>query len=268
MSAPDPKPTTRGSANAAESEIALLRRYRDHGDLTAREELVQQLLPWVRRVASRYANRGQDLDDLVQVGSLGLVKAIDRFDFDRGVRLTTFADPNVTGEIKRYFRDHGWSIKPPRDLQELNAEVMKATDVLSSELQRSPRVEEIAEYLDTTEESVLEAIHASAMYDSAPLVLNGGDDGDGTFTNMSALATEDENLKRSELRQTLGSGFTELDARHQEILLMRFYEGLTQAEIAERSGVSQMQVSRILRASLKQLRSTLTEVAAPIQKEL
>lgn len=229
---------------------------------------MQQLLPWVRRVASRYANRGQDLDDLVQVGSLGLVKAIDRFDFDRKVRLTTFADPNVTGEIKRYFRDHGWSIKPPRDLQELNAEVMKATDVLSAELQRSPRVEELADYLNASTESVLEAIHASAMYDTAPLVVSGNEDSDAPLLESAALATEDEGIKRSELRQTLGTGLVELDQRHKEILHMRFYEGLTQSEIADRAGVSQMQVSRILRSSLKRLRSTLDDVASPMQSEL
>lgn len=226
------------------------------------------LLPWVRRVASRYANRGQDLDDLVQVGSLGLVKAIDRFDFDRGVRLTTFADPNVTGEIKRYFRDHGWSIRPPRDLQELNAEVMKATDTLAAELQRSPRIEELAEYLNTSTESVLEAIHASAMYDTAPLVVNSGDDPDAPSLDTAALATEDEGLNRSELRQTLGTGLEDLDQRQKEILHMRFYEGLTQSEIADRAGVSQMQVSRILRTSLKRLRSSLADVAAPIQSEM
>lgn len=268
MSANDSNPTARSSANAAESEIALLRRYREGGDLAAREELVQRLLPWVRRVASRYANRGQDLDDLVQVGSLGLVKAIDRFDFDRGVRLTTFADPNVTGEIKRYFRDHGWSIKPPRDLQELNAEVMKATDALSSELQRSPRVDELAEYLNISEESVLEAIHAGAMYDTAPLEVSGNDENDGPLLDTAALATEDQELKRSELRQTLGSGISELDQGHQEILHMRFYEGLTQSEIADRVGISQMQVSRILRASLKRLRTTLTDAASPLQTEM
>lgn len=268
MSADESNPTARSSANAAEAEIALLRRYRDGGDLAAREELVQRLLPWVRRVASRYANRGQDLDDLVQVGSLGLVKAIDRFDFDRGVRLTTFADPNVTGEIKRYFRDHGWSIRPPRDLQELNAEVMKATDALSSELQRSPRVSELAEYLNTSEESVLEAIHAGAMYDTAPLVVSGSQEDDSAQLDSSALATEDEGLSRSELRQTLGSGITELDQSHRQILHMRFYEGLTQAEIARRVGVSQMQVSRILRASLKRLRTTLSDVAPPTPTEM
>ncbi len=255
-------PNGNGSDDA---EITLLRRYRDDGDLAAREELVELLMPWVRRVASRYANRGQDLDDLIQVGSLGLFKAIDRFDFDRGVRLTTFAEPNVTGEIKRYFRDHSWSIKPPRDLQELNAEVMTATDVLASELQRSPRIDELAEYLGTSADSVLEAIHAGAGYDSAPLLV--GVDGDEPMLESPVLAVEDEALERFELRQSIGSGMRALDQRHKEIVHMRFYEGLTQAEIAERIGVSQMQVSRLLRAALKLLRADLDKPGSSDESE-
>lgn len=239
----------------AEEELALLRRYRLEGDEHARDELVELMLPWVRRVALRYSNRGQDPDDLIQVGSVGLLKAIDRFDFDRGVRLTTFAEPNVTGEIKRYFRDHGWSVRPPRDLQELNAEVMRAIDSLSGDLQRSPTVSEIAVYLKTTEEMVLEAMHAGAGYDTAPLVIS--DDSDSSELESPALATNDADLKRAELRQTLGSGLEGLSEREKTILHMRFFEDLTQSEIAERIGVSQMQVSRILRTALSEVRSAL-----------
>lgn len=239
----------------AEEELALLRRYRIEGDDHARDELVELMLPWVRRVALRYANRGQDPDDLIQVGSVGLLKAIDRFDFDRGVRLTTFAEPNVTGEIKRYFRDHGWSVRPPRDLQELNAEVMRAIDALSGDLQRSPTVSELAVYLKTTDEMVLEAMHAGAGYDTAPLVIS--DDGDSSELESPALATDDADLKRAELRQTLGSGLEALSEREKTILHMRFFEDLTQSEIAERIGVSQMQVSRILRTALAEVRNSL-----------
>lgn len=239
----------------ADEELALLRRYRDGGDEHARDELVELMLPWVRRVALRYANRGQDPDDLIQVGSVGLLKAIDRFDFDRGVRLTTFAEPNVTGEIKRYFRDHGWSVRPPRDLQELNAEVMRAIDTLSGDLQRSPTVAEIAAYLKTTEELVLEAMHAGAGYDSAPLVIS--DDSDSSELESPALATDDTDLRRAELRQTLGSGLVGLSDRDKNVLHMRFFEDLTQSEIAERIGVSQMQVSRILRTALAGVRNSL-----------
>lgn len=243
------------SAARSEQELALLHRYRDTGDEHARDELVAMMMPWVRRVAKRYSNRGMDPDDLVQVGSVGLLKAIERFDFDRGVRLTTFAEPNVTGEIKRYFRDHGWSVRPPRDLQELNAEVMRAADVLASELQRSPTIGEIAKYLRTTDEQVLEAMHAGAGYDTAPLITE--DSEDSSQIESRALATEDVDLRRAEQRQTLGASFSDLSVRDKEILHMRFFEDLTQSEIADRIGVSQMQVSRILRGALKSARQQL-----------
>lgn len=246
---------TKNPASRGDEEIALLHRYRDQGDLHARDELVDLMLPWVRRVAMRYANRGQETDDLVQVGSVGLLKAIERFDFDRGVRLTTFAEPNVTGEIKRFFRDHGWSVRPPRDLQELNSEVMRSVDVLAAELQRQPRISEIAAYLRTDEEHVLEAMHAGTGYDTAPLVTE--DDGDNSPLESPALATEDTDLARAELRQTLGTSFNDLSQRDKEILHMRFFEDLTQSEIADRVGVSQMQVSRILRSALKAARTHL-----------
>lgn len=250
MSEPTNKQSSRG-----DEEIALLHRYREQGDLHARDELVDMMLPWVRRVAMRYSNRGQETDDLVQVGSVGLLKAIERFDFDRGVRLTTFAEPNVTGEIKRFFRDHGWSIRPPRDLQELNAEVMRAIDVLAAELQRQPKVSEVAAYLNTDDEHVLEAMRAGTGYDTSPLVTD--DDGDSSPLDSPALATDDADLARAELRQTLGSSFGDLTQRDKEILHMRFFEDLTQSEIADRIGVSQMQVSRILRAALRSARTHL-----------
>lgn len=248
-------------AARAQEELALLRRYREGGDTHARDELVELMLPWVRRVALRYSHRGQDPDDLVQVGSVGLLKAIERFDFDRGVRLTTFAEPNVTGEIKRYFRDHGWSVRPPRDLQELNAEVMRAIDVLAGEFQHQPTVAEIAKYLNTTDEQVLEAMHAGAGYDTTPLISE--DNEDSSPIESKALATEDLELRRAELRNTLGASFADLSDRDKEILHMRFFEDLTQSEIAERVGVSQMQVSRILRAALKSARSNLEEGGKP-----
>lgn len=245
---------TRNPAARGEEELALLRRYREQGDQHARDELVDMMLPWVRRVAMRYSNRGQETDDLVQVGSVGLLKAIERFDFDRGVRLTTFAEPNVTGEIKRFFRDHGWSVRPPRDLQELNAEVMRTVDVLAGELQRQPKISEIALYLRTDEEHVLEAMHAGTGYDTAPLITE--DDNDSPLESP-ALATDDADLARAEIRQTLGSSFDDLSQRDKEILHMRFFEDLTQSEIADRVGVSQMQVSRILRSALKAARAKL-----------
>ncbi len=243
------------SAARADAELALLRRYRIDGDEHARDELVEMMLPWVRRVAMRYSNRGQDVDDLVQVGSLGLVKAIERFDFSRGVRLTTFAEPNVTGEIKRFFRDHGWSVRPPRDLQESNAEVMRTVDVLAADLQRTPTVAELAEYLNLSDEQVLEAMHAGAAYDTTPLTIE--DNEDSSPIESVALATDDPDLRRTELRSALGASFDGLTDRDREIIHMRFFEDLTQSEIATRMGISQMQVSRILRAALKTARENL-----------
>jgi RNA polymerase sigma-B factor len=211
----------------------------------------------------RYSRRGQEPDDLIQVGSVGLLKAIERFDFDRGVRLTTFAEPTVTGEIKRHFRDHGWSVRPPRDLQELNAEVMRTIDVLAAEIQRSPTISEIAAYLNTTDEQVLEAMHAGAGYDTAPLLTP--DDPDSPASESPALAVVDGDLDRAEIRGTLSVGFAELSERDKQVVHMRFFEDLTQSEIAEKVGVSQMQVSRILRAALKQVRQEIERTNNPME---
>src|SRR5882757_6800484 len=141
-----------------EDETALLRRYHNFGDLEARRELVERMMPLVRHIARRYANRGEPLDDLVQVGAVGLIKAVDRFDVDRGVRLSTFAAPNIAGEIKRHFRDRGWSIRVPRDIQELNAKLTQATDRLSTSIGRAPTISELAESCQSSEEQVLEAM--------------------------------------------------------------------------------------------------------------
>lgn len=241
---------------AAAEELALLKRYREHGDTAAREELVQRLQPWVRRVAARYNQKGIENEDLVQVGLVGLVKAIDRFDFSRGVRLTTFAEPNVSGEIKRYFRDHGWFIKPPRELQELNSASMSAIDALAMDLQRSPTVSEVAEYLDISVDQVLEAIHAGTFYESAPLE-RPSTDGESTNGSDHALAVDDRSLDLVEDRQALAPGLQTLSQRDRQIVRLRFFDELTQSEIAERVGISQMQVSRILRSAIAEIRNNL-----------
>lgn len=244
------------SRNLAAEELALLKRYRERDDAAAREELVQRMQPWVRRVAARYNSKGIDSEDLVQVGLVGLVKAIDRFDFSRGVRLTTFAEPNVTGEIKRYFRDHGWFVRPPRELQELNAATMSAIDDLAMDLQRSPTIAEIAEYLDVEIEEVLEAIHAGSFYDSAPLDPP-ATDSEGGAGSERALAVDDHELDLVEERQALAPGLDCLSLRERTVIKLRFVDELTQSEIAEKIGVSQMQVSRILRSSITQIRNNL-----------
>ncbi|HEV7918841.1 MAG TPA: SigB/SigF/SigG family RNA polymerase sigma factor [Solirubrobacterales bacterium] len=229
-----------------------MRRYKDDGDQHARDALVDLMLPWVRRIALRYVNRGHDLDDLIQVGCVGLLKAIERFDFGRGTQLSTFAEPNVSGEIKRYFRDHGWTVRPPRDLQELNAGVTKAIDTLTSRHQRTPTISEIADFMNSSTDDVLEAIHAGAGYESAPLATE-----EEPESTHSALASVDKSLARTELRATLHQGMETLSERDKLIVHMRFFEDLTQSEIAEAVGVSQMQVSRILRSSLQKIRADL-----------
>jgi RNA polymerase sigma-B factor len=235
-------------------ETTLLKRYKSQGDIHARDELVDAMLPWVRRIALRYANRGHDVDDLIQVGTLGLIKAIDRYDPSRGTKLATFAEPNISGEIKRYFRDHGWTVRPPRDLQELNAKVTRAIDSLTSTNQRVPTVNEIADFLDVTMDDVLEAIHAGAGYESAPLA--GEDESESTH---SALATQDVGLTRTEWRATLHESMANLSDRDKAVVHMRFFEDMTQTEIADIVGVSQMQVSRILRSALKSMRGELSK---------
>lgn len=259
MPSTDP-PQEQRDAAVPGNNLALLRRYRDEGDLAARDQLVEQMLPWMRSIARRYDGRGFDQDDLAQVAAVGLLKAIERFDFSRGVKLTTFAEPTVSGEIKRYFRDHGWLVRPPRDLQELNARVMTAIDELTKSQQQSPTIGEIAQYLSLDEETVLEAMHAGGGYRATSLEAPG--EQGGAPQEHPALATEDEDLARSELRQTLGGGLAALSERERRVVHMRFFEELTQSEIAEAIGVSQMQVSRIIRSALQTVRDGLEGAVA------
>ena len=156
----------------------LFRRYKEDGDMEAREQLVMSHLNLVRFLANKFKNRGEPLDDLVQVGYLGLLKAIDRFDPDRGLEFTTYATPTILGEIKRHFRDKGWSVRVPRRLQELSAKVNQATDTLTTQFQRSPTIQEIADYLDASVDEVLEAMESSSAYSSVPLEGTGSSEND------------------------------------------------------------------------------------------
>jgi RNA polymerase sigma-B factor len=232
----------------------LLRRWHDNGDEGAREELVERTLPLARTLARRYANKGESLDDLEQVAALGLVKAIDRFDLDREVRFTTFAVPTIAGEIKRHFRDRGWMVRVPRDVQELSARVAVTRDRLTREHGRSPTVPELAAAARSSVEQVLEALGAADAYRALSLDEPLGDGLDA----MDSLGGDDDGFERVEQRHMLRSGLTHLPAREREILHLRFYEGLTQREIADRIGVSQMHVSRLIRRSIDALRERLT----------
>ena len=234
----------------------LLRRYHAEGDRGARELLVQRHLPLVRALARRYAGRGESLEDIEQVGAIGLIKAIDRYELSRDVALTTYATPNVVGEIKRHFRDKGWAIRIPRGLQELNAKMSSTIERLTAKLGHSPSIAEIADELQTTPEQVLEAMEAGSAY--APVSLSAGPSGEGELDPMETIGTEDTNFERTEQRASLEPALELLPDREREILRMRFEDGLTQTQIAEQVGVSQMHVSRLIRKSLARMRAELT----------
>jgi RNA polymerase sigma-B factor len=197
------------------------------------------------------------MEDLVQVGSLGLIKAIDRFDPERGLEFTTFATPTIMGEIKRHFRDKGWSVRVPRRLQELSAKVGQATDELTSELNRTPTVAEIAERLGTTVDEVLEAMESSSAYSSVPLEGGGANDDDDAPSVLDRFATEDEDLTSLDDRMVISETIADFSPREQEVIRMRFDDGLTQVEIAERLGISQVQVSRLLHRVLERVQERL-----------
>jgi RNA polymerase sigma-B factor len=232
----------------------LFRRYRLEGDEAARDELITMYLNLVKYLASRFRNRGEPIDDLVQVGTIGLIKAIDRFDIDRQVEFTTYATPTIVGELKRYFRDKGWAIKVPRRLQELSFKVNQSMDVLTQRLQRSPTIEEIAEYLEVTPEEVLEAMETSEAYNFVSLESDRGNDGSDSFSILEYIGKDDALMAVVDDRATLSAALKQLTPQEQRVLYLRFFEGLTQTEIARQLDISQMQVSRLLRKTLKVLR--------------
>jgi len=243
----------------------LLRRYRLYGDRAARQKLITMYLPLVRSLARRYASRGEQFDDLVQVGAIGLIKAIDRFDIDRGVELTTYATPNIVGEIKRYFRDKGWSVRVPRGLQELNIRINKLIDELVPKLQRSPTIKEIADAAGATPADVLEALETSQAYNSISLQsAPGGEGGDDEGGLIDYLGSREEAYDMMEDRTALAPGFAKLDKRERYILHLRFFEGLTQSQIAARVGISQMHVSRLIRRSLEKMREEIGDIDNPL----
>jgi RNA polymerase sigma-B factor len=237
----------------------LLRRYHEEGDLQAREQLIEQYMSLVRSLARRYSYRGEQLEDLVQIGAIGLIKAIDRFDVERGVELTTYATPNIIGEIKRHFRDKGWAVRVPRGLQELNVQLSRLMETLTVELGRSPTIPELAQASGSQEEDVLEALESGRAYSSLSLSQGSGGDGEEDLDPMESLGTEEHQYEVSEDRAVLAPGFRVLDERERHILQLRFFDGLTQSQIAQQVGISQMHVSRLIRRSLEKIRE---EIAA------
>jgi len=242
-------------ASRAGEDRRLLLRYHRLGDQGAREELVRRLLPLARRMARRYRRSDEPLDDLVQVATLGLIKAIDRFDPARETAFSSYAVPTMLGELKRYFRDNGWAVHVPRGMQERVMAVDAAVRELSRKLGRSPSAAEVGEHMGATTEGVLEAMEASSAYDAVSLdSYRFGDDGDGE-TYAESIGEEDGRFELVEYGATIAPTLQALPARDRIVLHLRFVEDLTQAEIAERVGVSQMHVSRLIRRALDRLRT-------------
>lgn len=235
----------------------LFRRYKEEGDEEAREQLIVSHVNLVRYIAAKFKNRGEPLDDLIQVGTIGLIKAIDRFDPSRGLEFTTYATPTIMGEIKRHFRDKGWTIRVPRRLQELSAKVNTVTDELTAELQRSPSIDEIAARLGTTPDEVLEAMESSSAYSSVPLEGQGGTEEDDAPAVIDRYASVDNDLEASDDRMILEDVISEFPEADQQAIRMRYLDGMTQVEIAKKLGISQVQVSRMLRRALRRIQEKI-----------
>lgn len=224
-----------------------------------RDELVRLHLPLVDHCARRFMNRGEPFDDLVQVGTIGLIKSVDRFELERGVEFSTYATPTIIGEIKRHFRDKGWAIRVPRRLQELRISINGVTGELSQTLGRSPTPGEIAERLDCTVEEVLEGIESANAYST--LSLDAGDSEDGPGPMLATMGHYDLALENVEVRESVKPLLEALPDREKHILLLRFFKGMTQSQIAEEIGVSQMHVSRLLNKTLDNLRESITSAS-------
>jgi len=249
----------------ARSDGELLARARA-GDPRARERLAERYLPLARQLARRYQRSEEPLDDLVQVASLGLLKAIDRFDTGRDVPFSSFAVPTILGELKRHFRDRTWSVRVPRDLKELALRVDRVAAELSFGKHRAPTVAELAEALGVTEEQVLDALRAAGAYHAGSLDAprSGRAAADAPGESLAdALGEEEDGFERAEERATLAPLLAHVSPRERLVLRLRFGEDLTQAEIGERIGVSQMQVSRLIRQALIRLRAGLVERPPP-----
>jgi RNA polymerase sigma-B factor len=236
---------------------ALVRAYQENGDLDARDRLVVECMPLVRSLARRYAGRGEQIEDLIQVGSIGLIKAIERFDLSREVELTTYAVPTIVGEIKRHFRDRVWAVSVPRRLKELYFLLSRLLEELTADLGRSPTIAELAKAAGADEEEVVEALEVGRAYAARSLSSSpGGEDGNETDP-IDLVPATDSPYAASEDRAMLVAGFEALDERERQILHLRFFEGLTQSQIAVEVGISQMHVSRLIRKALETLRTEL-----------
>ncbi|HEY7960674.1 MAG TPA: SigB/SigF/SigG family RNA polymerase sigma factor [Solirubrobacteraceae bacterium] len=246
------------------SDAELFARARDHGDARAREQLVERYMPLARRLARRYQRSEEPFEDLVQVASLGLLKAVDRFDSGREVVFSSYAVPTILGELKRHFRDRTWSVRVPRDLQELALRVDRAVTQLSVGKRRAPSVGEIASAVGASEEQVLEAMEAAGAYRAGSLDAPRSTQGEDVAESVAdGIGIQEGGFERAEERATLQPLLARVSPRERLVLTLRFGEDLTQAEIGERIGVSQMQVSRLIRQALMRMRAELERQAKP-----
>jgi RNA polymerase sigma-B factor len=242
-------------ADSLEEDLTpLFARWQRNRDRGARDALVERYLPLARSLARRYARSSEPLDDLVQVASLGLVKALDRFDPERGHRFAAFAVPTILGELRRYFRDAAWSVHVPRGTQERALEVEQVQEHLTTESGRAPTVQQIAQYMEIDLEDVLAALQASQAYSTLSLDAPRRFDDEESESYGDSIGSDDERFELIDADIVIADGIKQLPARERRILHMRFVQDLTQSEIAERVGLSQMQISRLLRGSLEQLR--------------
>jgi RNA polymerase sigma-B factor len=245
-----------------EDDRSLLVSYRERGDERALEELTERYMPLASRLAARYRHTDEPMEDLVQVANMALLKAIQRFDIERETAFSSYAVPTILGELKRYFRDHSWSVHVPRDLQERAAKINKTIDALSKRLGRTPSVVEIGEKLDLELEEVLEALQAAQAFDATSLdAERPGEDG-VRMPLGDSVGDDDAGYDLVEYGASIEGTLQAMDARTRQVLHLRFVEDMTQAEIADRIGVSQMHVSRIIRRAVSELRDSVgTEVS-------
>jgi RNA polymerase sigma-B factor len=250
-----------GRHEESQSDAALFAQMHRDGDQRAREVLIERYLPLARRLARRYRRTEEPLDDLVQVASLGLIKAVDRFDAGREILFSSYAVPTILGELKRHFRDRTWSVRVPRDLQELALRIDRAVSALAADSGRAPAVADIARAVGATEERVLDAMEAAGAYHAgsldAPRSPRQGEEPGETVAD--SLGVQESGFDRAEDRATLQPLLAHVSERERLVLRLRFAEGMTQAEIGARIGVSQMQVSRLIRQAITRLRAGLED---------
>jgi len=248
----------KGARDAATPE--LFAEYQRSHDPQVRDRLILAHMNLVRYLARKFANRGEPLEDLIQVGMIGLINAIDRFDPDRGIRFATYATPTIVGEIRRYFRDRGWAVKVPRRLQELNLAANKAIDDLTQRLDRAPTVSELAQELNISEAEALEAMELGELYELPSLDSDLGGESDETRSRLADyVGRVDEEIERFERRARLNQALQSLTPRERKIIELRFFDNLSQTQVAKQLNISQMHVSRLQQRALAKLRGAVRE---------